>query len=349
MYKHIYNTLGIGRSKTGKPSIVEYLSSTTKERQMPQHKSYKKNAVHQADLLFLPTDDGFKYALVVVDVFDRSLDAEPLRTKNPEDVLKAFEKIYRRKYLSVPTHQLKIDSGSEFKGVVSDYFINKGILISRGLPNRSRQQAVVETQNKVIGKVLLQRMKAQQIQTGTENNRWVSFLPKVISEMNKYRDNNPVIKKEEGTPKCKGMSCKLLDEGTEVHRALDAPEAGGKKFRASDLRYEVEPRKIVQVLLKPDQPPMYLLEGIKSAAYTREQLKPKQEYAEIEPTAIAEADDNVEKYVVERIINHRKKARSYEFEVKWKGYKETTWEPRGSLLKDVPEMVRKYEKIKKLV
>jgi hypothetical protein len=350
MYKHIYNTLGIGRSRSGAPSAVEYLSSKTKERTVPKHKAYKKNAVHQADLLFLPTDDGYKYALVVVDVFDRSVDAEALRTKNPEDVLDAFGKIYRRRYLSVPTHQLKVDSGGEFKGVVGEYFRNKGVLISTGLPSRSRQQAVVETQNKVIGKVLLQRMRAQQMKTGKENNRWVAFLPKVVGEMNKYRNEKPAVRqdKEEGAPRCKGSSCKLLDVGTEVHRELDAPEAGGKKFRASDLRYEPKAREVKQVLLKPDQPPMYLVEGIKSAAYTREQLKVKREYADIEDDGVADEDDEVEKYVVERLVGHRQRGNRLEFEVKWKGYTETTWEPRASLMKDVPEMVRAYEKRKKV-
>ena len=35
----------------------------------------KKYAVEQADLLFLPNDEGYRYALVVVDVATKVMDA----------------------------------------------------------------------------------------------------------------------------------------------------------------------------------------------------------------------------------------------------------------------------------
>ena len=40
------------------------------------------NEVHQADLLFLPHDGGYKYALTVVDVASRYKQAEPLKTNH---------------------------------------------------------------------------------------------------------------------------------------------------------------------------------------------------------------------------------------------------------------------------
>ena len=39
------------------------------------------NEVHQADLLFLPHDYGYKYALTVVDVASRYKQAEALKNK----------------------------------------------------------------------------------------------------------------------------------------------------------------------------------------------------------------------------------------------------------------------------
>lgn len=64
---------------------------------------------------------------------------------------------------------------------------------------------------------------------------------------------------------------------------------------------------------------------------------------------MAEEDDKAEKYVVERLVAHRKRGGRLEFEVKWKGYAETTWEPRAALMKDVAEMVRAYEKRKIII
>ena len=59
------------------------------------------NAVHQADLLFLPHDKLprgkkiFKYALTVVDVASRFKAAEPLTSKDSSEVSRAFRKIYK--------------------------------------------------------------------------------------------------------------------------------------------------------------------------------------------------------------------------------------------------------------
>ncbi len=57
--------------------------------------SVDKPSVFQfADLLFLPEDDGFKYCLVVVDLYDRKTDARPLKTKNTSEIVKAFKDIW---------------------------------------------------------------------------------------------------------------------------------------------------------------------------------------------------------------------------------------------------------------
>ena len=59
------------------------------------------NAVHQADLLFLPHDKlprgkkVYKYALTVVDVASRYKAAEALTSKESDEVSRGFAKIYR--------------------------------------------------------------------------------------------------------------------------------------------------------------------------------------------------------------------------------------------------------------
>ena len=66
------------------------------------------NAVHQADLLFLPHDrllkgkKVYKYALTVVDVLSRFKAAQPLISKDFSEVSKAFQTIYERGPLRWP-------------------------------------------------------------------------------------------------------------------------------------------------------------------------------------------------------------------------------------------------------
>ena len=45
--------------------------------------------IYQADLLFLPNDEGYKYALVVVDIGSGLCDAEPLKSKKTTEVKSA--------------------------------------------------------------------------------------------------------------------------------------------------------------------------------------------------------------------------------------------------------------------
>ena len=82
------------------------------------------NEVHQADLLFLPHDrlprgrKIFKYALTVVDIASHYKEAEPLTSKNSNEIAKAFSNIYKRGPLKWP-NLLQVDPGREFMGDVS--------------------------------------------------------------------------------------------------------------------------------------------------------------------------------------------------------------------------------------
>jgi len=52
----------------------------------------------------------------------------------------------------------------------------------------------------------------------------------------------------------------------------------------------------------------------------------------------------VNKFVVCSLVKPVIKDNAIYYEVKWKGYKETTLEPRDILLKDVPKMINQFEK-----
>ena len=110
------------------------------------------NAVHQADLLFLPHDKlprgrkVYKYALTVVDVASRYKEAEPLTSKNSDEVAQAFRKIYRRSPLTWPK-MLQVDPGREFMGAVTKEMENHKTYIRR-------DQAIVERFNRTLAERL---------------------------------------------------------------------------------------------------------------------------------------------------------------------------------------------------
>ena len=128
-------------NKQNKSSLLSNLYAIPqKDKGLSQahFQTYNKGIINQADLLFLPNDNGYKYCLVVVDLYDRKTDAVPLKSKTAEAVLEGFKEIYDRGILSLPK-KILVDSGVEFKGVVKDYFNKLHITLKPSLPDRHRQ------------------------------------------------------------------------------------------------------------------------------------------------------------------------------------------------------------------
>jgi hypothetical protein len=320
---------------------------------MPHFQTYDKDVINQADILFLPNDKGYKYALVVVDLYDRRTDAEPLKSKSAEATLEGFKKIYSRKILNLPK-LLEVDPGTEFQGVVKNYFNSKGIRLKVGLPDRHRQQAIVEQKNLVIGRVIHKRQAAQELITGVPSTEWITDLPKIIAAINRRAKPAKDINKTD-EPVCKGKSCYLFYIGDKVRVALDAPrsttEKGEKlhgKFRASDIRWDPTPRTIENIILHSGMPPLYRVSGITRAVYTKNQLQLIPENESLpEPDKFIRGKPKV--FKVEKILKSKKvKGHTY-YLIKWQGYDESeaTWEPRESLLEDIPDIINKYEQNKK--
>eukprot|EP01040_Poterioochromonas_malhamensis_P009126 gene9126-9897_t len=287
----------------------------------------EENAVQQCDILYLPNDDGFKYCLVVCDVGGyRKTDAEPLKTKSATEVLKAFKEIYKRKILKVPTYMLQCDSGSEFHGSVKKFFEDQGIAIRYGKPDHHQSQA-------------------SELQTGVKSVEWVEFLPTLITALNKrLKKHTKTFQKFDAPVKANKNNNDLLDEGTKVRVALDAPidvPTEGKlhgKFRATDIRWEKEPTVIKQILLRPDQPPMYLTAKYPHTPYVRERLQVVPENEANPPLAMQN------KFVVEKLLERKKIGNAINFLVKWKNIPVPNWQPRTHLMKQIPDLVKEFEK-----
>lgn len=243
----------------------------------------KKGFVHQADLLFLPDDNGFKYALVVVDLGSRLCDAEPLSNKTQKAVVEAFKSIYSRKTLSVPKALIQTDPGTEFGKSVKKYFNDQNIMYRYGKVGRSRQQAVVEAYNGTIAKAIFHKLHEDELETGETATAWKDDLPKIIKIMNAHvrklaAARRKGIKKMSKDVRCEDTSCKLIPVGTKVRVIAEKPvDSTGVKlkggFRKTDLRWELPVRTIESVKLQPYQPPLYRISGIEKVLYGRNQLQ----------------------------------------------------------------------------
>lgn len=343
-------------SKTTKPKANKLLNNLLKKPKkdtgvnMPKFIIEGPNISQQADLLFLPNDDGFKYALVVTDLYNSKTDSEPLKNKESTAIKNGFETIYKRGILKMP-QVITTDSGSEFKGVVKQYFKNNKVYQRTALPGRHRQVGMVEKSNFKIGYALHKRMTGEELITGTPSREWTDDLPKVVSKINKKA--HPRFSNLQDKPLCAGDSCKLLNVGDKVRVILNEPRAADEsfkklhgKFRASDIRWDPIIETIENVSLIPNQPPLYIVSNHKHVMYTKNQLqvvKPNEQL----PKTDKYVKGKHEVYKIEKILSKQKIKGVMKLEVKWVGYKEPTWETYSKIKEDVPDMVAAFEKSQK--
>ena len=273
--------------------------------------NYPINYKHQVDVLYLTHDEVFKnnknmvfkYALVVVDIGSRLIDAEPMTHKTAKHAVEAINTIYNRKKGRI-LQQPKVlfaDAGSEFKGEFKTYCEEKKIYLVYGKKYRHRQLALVESANARISRPLYKRMLKQEVITGEESREWVLELPKVIKQLNKERAKKPLPEENENF-ECVGDDCNLLDVGDKVRVLLDAPvryvddqRLQGYRFRATDHRWSTTIKEITEVILTPNQPPQYGLDNDKTVLYTKYQLK-----------VVSDADHNMpdKKHIAPAGVNH---------------------------------------------
>lgn len=282
----------------------------------------------QADLLMLPkTKTGYRYLLVIVDLWSDEIDAKPLKSKEPKEVLQAMLNVFKSaKYLKKPYATIRTDAGTEFQGVFHKWLYNNDIYHSVALPHRHKQMGNVENVNGLIGKFLNLYMNKKEEETGKRYNEWDEILQPLLKSLNKLRKrpdkdpfkyNYPVAK--DATPKFK--------VGDIVIRKLDAPinalnNAEQGRFRKGDYRWhKQEPRKIIMVLYYPKNI-RYVLEGLKNVSYTEDELM--------------KTDDKDSKFAVRAIIDKKGIGRTIYYRVWFKKdlKKNALWLPKKQLIED---------------
>ena len=288
---------------------------------------------------------AYKYCLVVVDIATGKIDAEPLKYKYSFVAKNALIRIYKRKILTLP-HEIEVDAGTEFKDEFANYF-NTISTIRTKLSGRHRAQAVVEGVNSIISKLVQTRQIGEELNTNEVSVTWVSELPNIVKFVNKYYEHAPSkIHPITDTPiKCKKgtTACDIFEIGTKVRIQLDNPVDTVKskrlhgKFRIGDIRWENKVRKITQIFLRPNFPPMYKVDHI-DVAYTKNQLQ------EVKGNENVPHSQLQRHYVIDRLLKRYKVRNKIVFDVLWSD-KSTTQEPRTNLILDVPDLVKQFEKV----
>ena len=250
------------------------------------------NKVHQADLLFLPHDKlprgrkVFKYALTVVDVASRYKEAEPLTSKNSDEVALAFKRIYKCSPLKWP-ELLQVDPGREFMGAVTKEMENHKTYIRRGRVDIHRDQAIVEHFNCTLAERLFGHQYAVEMRMpeGQRSTAWVKRLPEVVAALNnevtRLIDKKPTIAIKEknvyaqpSTPYLRpvGEREKKLPSLVNVTYLYQPGELEGGVKRATDPIWCLKVYNIERSFTKPNQPILYYLYDGPKRGFVREEL-----------------------------------------------------------------------------
>ncbi len=258
----------------------------------------KVNEVHQADLLFLPHDTvkrkTYKYALVVVDIASRYIDAEPLSTKYSKEVSTAFEKIYSRRLKYPKT--IIVDPGTEFMGSVISIMKDKSVIMQRSEANNHRAQALVERANRTIAEKLFSHQYAQEMNIVGRSSEWVKRLPAVIKGINsgvkRITGKTPInaIKLEKvnenhvAYKRPVGLEEQRLPAGVKVRYLYQPGELEGGKQRATDPIWSLKTYDIIKAVVSVNQPVLYYLsDGAPKRNFVREELQVVPEDTELPP------------------------------------------------------------------
>jgi hypothetical protein len=354
-YYKFFNLSGVPKKVLKNEEHANLYLRPQKEKKSEQPKVlvWKVNAIHQADLCEMPLDKGYNYFLTVIELACQRVDAEPIKNKEAPTILNAFRTIYERGRIIPPTHRLEVDNGTEFNNrLIRNYFINElGILMRFGQPGRHRQQCYAERAHQEIQEPLIKRMVAQEMLTGQPSIEWVNDFWNTVDMVDeKWRRNPPEIPL--GLPII-SKNDKLLSEGTKVRVKLEEPISvlGQKlhgKFRTGDIRWNPKIRTIKKLILSPDQPPTYLLDGphgrlgVSRCAYTRKQLQVVPDNENPPPDSVIRGKPKV--FVPEKILKQRTRRGKLEYLIKWRRYPEnrSTWEPADIIRKDAPDLITAF-------
>jgi hypothetical protein len=351
--------------------IDETLTKTVKKIKGEQYFTNVKSIIPEKsdynfamDVLILPeTKDKYIGLLVCVDLATDEFDIEPIKSKNPKEILEAFKKMITRKYIKKPEYTLRTDAGTEFKGIFQNYLFHNNIYHSTTMPGKHTQNANVERLNRELGRLIIGYLNKIENETGHKSKEWLPIIPKIRTKLNEFRNKTDKIKNvnyKNFVPKVqlfnKTDDKKTVDKepkfkvGDLVHRreyeAIDIygkKEYGGSK-RVGDYRWSRLPFKITNIYIYPA--PIfyrYKLDDLKNNGST---------FTEFE---LKKSKEKERKYIISKILDTFIKQKKRYYKVQYKNLPIenninpvwTTLEEIGLTEQDVKEFIDDMNETKK--
>lgn len=260
-----------------KQPIYQIYKAKPKSVKFPHYAIDKPNELHQVDLLYLPHDQKFKYALTVIDAASRYKEAQPLKTKKAAEVSEAIQKIYERSMLDYPK-EIVSDYGLEFYGVFKADMEKHNVKLIKSLDKK--KVAFVERFNRTLSEKLFAYQYNEEMLNHKTNKEWVDRLPHVIESLNNEETRMINMKPVEAIhldsvpqPEYEEVDVDLPIDSIVRYLYKPGEEHNDKRYRATDAIWSVDPYLIDDIKSFDNQPSIYTLQGLGERTFTKEELQ----------------------------------------------------------------------------
>ena len=288
---------------------------------------------------------GYKYLFNAIDMSTRFNYSVALKNKTDAEVLNGFKKIYN---VAKPK-AIRSDNGSEFiNKKFTDYLEKNGIKQILAEAGKPQSNGLIERANATI-KELIQ--KSLEINPKFD---WIKNLDKLIENINNSNHRITGFKPNEIQTAFKNDDNVILDSARDKELKIKKGNISKEVYEKGDLVRLHQPsdktRQVwsneiyeIERVYKPKKPYSvyeYKVEGLKDRFKEEELLK-----------IVGDPQNKiqkVQKFVISKLVKPVIKDNKEYYEVQWKGYRDTTLEPRDVLLEDVPKMVNQFEKKNKI-
>ena len=312
---------------------IEWTNELADELHKPIRRKFKKRVVFAknvddiwaADLVemqpFSKFNDGYKYILMIIDVFSKFGWGVPLKTKTGIAVAEALKEIFKKN--NKPPNALWTDKGKEFYNKSLERLLAKNNVKLYSTENEEKA-SVVERWNRTI------KTKMWKYFTANNTKKYIDILDDLIDKYNSTKHRSigctPLVARQ---PAAYEQVFKNLYQKKNEERIEEPKFQVGDQIRISKKKKTFEkgftPNWTEELFtiadIKTTKPPTYTIqdlrgEPVRGTFYQQELQKSKQK------------EFRIDKVVKQRIRNGVKEAY-----VKWKGYNEdfNSWVPLTDL------------------
>ena len=268
-----------------------------------------------------------------------------LKIKEENEVLKGFKKIFNKSKIRA----VRSDNGSEFINKKFKDFLEKNdIKQILGEAGKPQSNGMIERANATIKELIEKSIEIN------ENFDWVKNLDKLINNINNSQHRITGFTPNEIQTAFKNDNKDVLEEAFNKELKIKKPKISKEVFEVGDLVRIKKPSDKTRQVWSDE---VYEIEKV---------YKPKKAYSVYEYKLDAFPDKfkeeellkivgdpqnkliKVDTFDISKLIKPVIQDDKIFYEVKWKGYRETTLEPRENLMKDVPKMLGQFERKNKI-